>query len=193
MAISVDHATKVITVPQSDLTALGGGVYQLDVEWLRLQLKDFEDSVEGMAMPDTHRRNAQVTLAGTTFAQTFEIINGYTITFTPNSEWRVRCTNANHNIADVMNVNQVSIEIGNSAGLISAGAGASAAEVWQHLLEGSLTAEQMLRIILAALAGTTTGAGTSNEKFKSRDGTIDRIDATYDGSNNRTAVTVNGG
>lgn len=117
MAISVDPATKVITVAQADLTPLGGGVYELDVEWLRTQLKDWEDSEVGMVMPDTHRRNAPVTLAGTTYAQTFEVINGYTITFSPDSAWRVRCTGANHNIADVMNVNQVSIEIGNSAGL----------------------------------------------------------------------------
>lgn len=117
MAISVNYATKVISVPQADLTPLGGGVYGLDVEDFRMWLKDWEDDEGGMAMPDTHRRNAPVTLSGTNYAQTFELINGYTVTF-ENGSYRVRVTGGNHNIADVMNANSVSIEVGNSAGLI---------------------------------------------------------------------------
>jgi hypothetical protein len=130
MAISVDYATKVITVPQADLTLISTGLYELDVEDLRLWLKDWEDSVDGIAMPDTHRRNAPVTLSGTTYAQTFEMINGYTLTFTPNSSWRVRMVGGNHNIGDVMNVNSVSIEIGNSAGLIVNNGASLGSQIW---------------------------------------------------------------
>jgi hypothetical protein len=81
MAISIDYLTKVITVPQSFLTHTTGSLYELDVEAFRLALKDLEDEPEGIAFPDTHRRNAPVTVAGVTYAQTFEIINGYTVTF----------------------------------------------------------------------------------------------------------------
>lgn len=130
MAISVDYATKVITVPQADLTLISTGLYELDVEDLRLWLKDWEDSVDGIAMPDTHRRNAPVTLSGTTYAQTFEMINGYTLTFTPNSSWRVRMVGGNHNVGDVMNVNSVSIEIGNSAGLIVNNGASLGSQIW---------------------------------------------------------------
>jgi len=151
MAISIDPATKVITVPQSDCTETspGSGVYELDVEWFRLALKDWEDSQEGIVFDDTHIRNAPVTLGGVTYAQTFEITNGYTVTFTPNSEWRVKPTSANHNIADVMNVNQVSIEVGNSAGLIEVttgggGDGFTAAD--RALLQKALQLGQFLAL-----------------------------------------------
>lgn len=117
MALSIDWATKVITVPQADLTLISGSLYELDVDAFRLELKDIEDSEEGMAFPDTHRHNTEVTLSGVTYARTFEIINGYTVTF-ENGSYTVRCVGANHNLADVKNVNSVSLIIGNSAGLV---------------------------------------------------------------------------
>lgn len=124
MAISVNCATKVISVPLADLTPISTGIYGLDIEDFRLWLKDWEDSEVGMAMPDTHSRNAPVTLSGATYAQTFEVINGYTVTFESGS-YRVRVSGGNHNIADVMTANSVSIEIGNSAGLIVVETGVS--------------------------------------------------------------------
>lgn len=139
MAISIDCASKVIAVPQADLTYVSPGVYELDAEDFRLWLKDWEDSEVGMSMPDTHARNAPVTLSGVTYAQTFEIINGYTVDFEDTaSPWVVRVVGANHNIGDVKVVDHVSIVIGNSAGLIevntagSSGptAGEIAAAVW---------------------------------------------------------------
>lgn len=117
MALSINWATKVITVPQADLTLISGSLYELDVDAFRLELKDIEDSEEGMAFPDTHRHNTEVTLSGVTYARTFEIINGYTVTF-ENGTYTVRCVGANHNLADVKNVNSVSLIIGNSAGLV---------------------------------------------------------------------------
>lgn len=128
MAISINWATQVITIPQADLTLISGALYELDVDVLRLALKDIEDGDEGIAFPDTHRHNTQVTLSGVTYARTFEIVNGYTITFEDvGTPYTVRCVGANHNIADVKNVNQVSLIIGNSAGLIvvSSGSGLS--------------------------------------------------------------------
>lgn len=117
MALSINWATKVITVPQADLTLISGSLYELDVDAFRLELKDIEDSEVGMSFPDTHRHNTQVTLSGVTYARTFEIINGYTVTF-ENGSYTVRCVGANHNLADVKNVNSVSLIIGNSAGLV---------------------------------------------------------------------------
>jgi hypothetical protein len=119
MPISVDWPSKVISVPQSYLTHLSGSRYQLDTEQFRLDLKDLEDDPLGIAYVDTHRRNAPVTLSGATYAQTLEIINGYTITFEDvGTPYRVSLVGSNNNIADVTNVNQVSIQSNNSAGLI---------------------------------------------------------------------------
>lgn len=134
MAISINWATKVITVPQADLAPVAGTLFELDVDAFRLALKDIEDGEEGMSFPDTHRHNGQVTLSGVTYARSLEIINGFTVTFEDiGSPYRVRCVGANHNIGDVQNLNNVSLVIGNSAGLIvvsgSVGSAPTAAEV----------------------------------------------------------------
>lgn len=148
MAISINWGARVINVPQADLAVIGGGLYELDVDVFRLALKNLEDSEEGMAFPETHRHNTPVTLAGVTYARSVEIVNGYTVTF-EDGPYRVRFAGANHNIGDVCNVNQVSLLIQNSAGLIqvdTGGGGGSApsastvaAAVWAHA-KGAMTA-----------------------------------------------------
>ena len=120
MAITIDWTTKVISVPQADLTLISGTLYELDTDWFRLQLKDIEDG-EGMPFPDTHRHNTEVTVAGTTYARTIEIINGYSVEF-EDGQYSVRLVGSNNNIFDVENgilvQNQVQVIPTNSAGLI---------------------------------------------------------------------------
>jgi len=136
VAISINWETQVITIPQADLTYLSPGLYELDVDVLRLALKDIEDGEEGIAFPDTHRHNTEVTLAGVTYARTFEIINGYTVTFQDTgSPYTVKCIGANHNIGDVKNVNQVSLIVGNSAGLITVASGSGLSVEQSDMLE----------------------------------------------------------
>lgn len=127
MALSIDWATKVITVPQADLTNLGGGVYELDVDAFRLELKAIEDNEDGIVFPDTHRHNTTVTLAGATYARSVELINSYTVEFEDGS-YTVVCVGANHNVGDVKVVNSVSLIIGNSAGLITVTSGSGVTE-----------------------------------------------------------------
>jgi hypothetical protein len=117
MAISVDWGTKIISVPQSYLSSLGGGVYELDTDQFRLDLKALEDDEAGIPFPDTHNHNTEVTVGGVTLARVFEIINGYTVTF-EDGQYAVNLVGTNNNIPDVANVNQVSIRSFNSAGLI---------------------------------------------------------------------------
>lgn len=142
MAITIDWNTKIISVPQSDLTLISPNIYELDVDWFRLQLKTIEDSEEGMVFPDTHEHVQESVLSGVTYARQVKIINGYTVTF-EDGPYTIRCVGANHNLGDVKNVNQVSLIIGNSGGLIvtsssggSSGPTASqiATEVWERLL-----------------------------------------------------------
>lgn len=118
MAVTIDWATRVISIPQADLTHLGGTSYQLDTDWFRLQLKDLEDSEAGIPMPDTHRHNTQVLLGGISYARIIEIINGYTITF-ENGSYTVSLVGSNNNILDVTNLNSVQVASNNSAGLIN--------------------------------------------------------------------------
>lgn len=136
---TITWSTKVIFVPQSFLTSLGGLRYQLDVNAFRNALKDIEDSEAGMAYPDTHRHATAAVLSGVTYARQVEIINGYTVTFeSTGSPYQVECVGANHNILDVKNVNDVSLVVGNSAGLVVGGG------------SGGLTAEQALQLASAA-------------------------------------------
>lgn len=122
--ISINWATRVITVPKAFLTPIGGSVYTLDTDAFRLALKDIEDSVEGMAFPVTHRHNTAATLGGVTYARLIEIINGYTVTFEDDfSHYAVSLIGSNNNIADVANVNHVSIRTNNAAGLIEVATG----------------------------------------------------------------------
>ena len=119
MAISIDWGTKVISIPRNDLTLLQAApteIRQLTIDSFRLELKDLEDSEDGMTFVDTHRSNAPVTVGGVILARVVEIINGFTVTF-EDGQYAVNLAGANSNIADVTNVNQVSVRSANSAGL----------------------------------------------------------------------------
>jgi hypothetical protein len=60
-----------------------------------------------------------------------------------------------------------------------------ASAVWAQALEG-LTAEDMMRIMLAALAGKRQGLGTSTEQYMAQDGVTPRITMTADTAGNGT-------
>lgn len=124
MAISIDWGTKVITVTQTDtdiLTLVSGTLYEMDTLAFQTELKDLEDSEEGMAFPDTHRQALENTISGVTYVRAINIINGYSITFSPNSQWTVLMDGASNNNfhdvgAGVLNQNQVQVIPQNSAG-----------------------------------------------------------------------------
>ena len=121
MALSIDYSTKVITVPKADLTliqAVPTEIRQLDLDSFRLELRDIEDSQEGIPQLVTHTHNTEVTVGGVTLARVISMINGYTVTF-EDGTYAVNLVGANSNIGDVVNVNQVSIRSANSAGLVS--------------------------------------------------------------------------
>jgi hypothetical protein len=118
MAISIDWGTKVITIPQSFLTFVSGTTYTLNLDDLRLALKDLEDDFAGMPYLDTHRHVAPIALSGVTYSRFVEIINGYTVTF-EEGMYQVNLSGANNNIVDVLNRNSVSVVANNSSGLIS--------------------------------------------------------------------------
>lgn len=118
MALSIDWGARIINVPQADLTLVSPGVYSLDVNAFRLELRDLEDSEAGMAFPFTHNHNTEVTVGGVTLARVVEIVNGYTVEF-EDGQYAVELQGANNNIPDVAVVNQVSIRSFNSAGLVN--------------------------------------------------------------------------
>lgn len=143
MAISINWSTKIITIPQSYLTLVSGSVYELDTDQFRLDLKSLEDDEVGIPHLDTHRHNTEVVLGGVTYSRFIEIINGYTITF-EDGMYAVNLVGSNNNIADVANVNQVSIRSQNSAGLITVSSGSGLSTDEHNRLFKALTKSQFL-------------------------------------------------
>lgn len=138
MAMTVDWPNKIISVPQSDLTLVSGTLYEMDTEtYFRDALMALADDEAGMPWPVPYQHNTEVTVAGTTFARTIEIINGYTVQFTPDSQWSVRLTGSNNNIFDIQNgiltQNQVQVIPGNSAGLQTVNTGGTLAPTQQQI------------------------------------------------------------
>ena len=61
--------------------------------------------------------------------------------------------------------------------------------MWAEVLEGTLTAADMQRIKLAALAGKRQGLGTATEEYLAQDGVTPRITfAPTDAAGNGTPV-----
>lgn len=150
MTISIDPATHVITIPQADLTPLGGSSYQLDTNDFRIALKDWEDSEAGIYQPQTHNHATAVTLGGIQYARTLEILAPYTITFqSVASPYKVFLSGSNNNILDVTNLNDVSVAPNNSAGLINI------VEVQQAAFEGQVSIDAV-----SGEAGTAYPKGT---------------------------------
>lgn len=133
MAISVDYTTYEITIGKVDgeagmtQTSVTPDIWQLDLNAFRVALKDWEDSQDGLPMPDTHRHNTEVSLGGLTFARVIEVLAPYTFTF-QDGQYAVNFLGANTNLADRVNVNQVSVRPNNSAGLIVVTSGSGITE-----------------------------------------------------------------
>lgn len=123
MALSVDYLTKVISVPQADLTFVSGTIYKMDTEgYFRAQLMDLWDDEDRIWLDDAFKHNTEVSVAGVTYARVIEMFNGFSVEFIPNSQWTVILEGSNNNIFDVLNgilvQNQVQVIPTNSAGLI---------------------------------------------------------------------------
>jgi hypothetical protein len=124
VAISIEWGTKVITVTQTDtdiLTQVSGTLYEMDTLAFQRELKDLEDDEEGMPFPDTHEQALENTISGVTYVRAINIINGYSLTFSPNSQWTVLMDGASNNnfhdiAAGILNQNQVQVIPQNSAG-----------------------------------------------------------------------------
>jgi hypothetical protein len=143
----VDWTNKIIHVPKEYMTLIQSTpttIYEVDVNNnMRLDLKTLEYEFDGMTFIDTHSHNVPVTVGGVTLADVFQIINGYTVTF-EDGQYAVNTFGANHNVGDVTNVNQVSVRVSNSAGLVTS-AGIEALEY-----QNRVTIDQTL---------TTSGTG----------------------------------
>lgn len=139
MAIAVDWPTKTFTVPQADLTLVTGSLYEMNTEtYFRAGINEIMASEEGIVFDDAIDHNTEYTVVGVTYARKIEMINGYSLTFSPNSQWTARLAGSNNNLFDVENgvldQNQVQVIAQNSAGLVVVNTGSSTAPLWPHVV-----------------------------------------------------------
>lgn len=92
-------------------------VRQLNVDDFRMDLNALQASEDGIWADTTHIHYAPVNVAGVDLAMVIQIINDYTVTF-ENGAYAVNIVGGNSNIADVVNINNVSVRTANSAGLM---------------------------------------------------------------------------
>jgi hypothetical protein len=64
------------------------------------------------------------------------------------------------------------------------------ADILAGVVEGSITLQQTLRVVLAFVAGKASGGGTAAPSFRDQADTKNRIALTVDESGNRSAVTL---
>jgi hypothetical protein len=186
MAITVNPLTFVINVPKADLTLVSGTLYKLDTNAFRLALKSWEDEGNGLnggiTFLKTHTHNTQVTIAGTTYARTIEILAPYSVTF-EDGAYSVRLEGSNNNIFDIqngiLNQNQVQVIPTNSAGLIVVTSGSGITEqdkldiadrVWDEVLTGAThdvntSAGKRLRQLGDVVDGAVNDASASTTVF----------------------------
>lgn len=186
----------------------GYEVRSYDEYALMRELANYLDSEAGATLPQAFTHNTSVTISGVVYARALVILAPYTVTFEA-GQYQVKLVGGtNNNLLDVLNPNNVSVIPANSAGLqtvnTAGGGGATAAEIWSYgtrtlttafpdvptaeenaaaaiaaLIEGGLTVRDVLRLVLAVTAGDATGLEGATMKFKSLDGTKDRVEATY--------------
>lgn len=196
MAIIFDPAAKRIILDSASVTATE--LYSRSADWLALS-----DNAKYGAV---FRQVGGDDLGGGLSIPPYFFLQG---------AWRVRPMEANHDLTITGNlfvdgggvpvvrtVGTYQVNVNYTVpvaaqGISTSGGSAPTVEqisaaVWQRILENGMSAEAMQRVVLAALVGQTAGIGSTTEIYKAQDGATPRITANFDGSNNRTSVTLNG-
>lgn len=78
----------------------------------------------------------------------------------------------------------------NSAGTTVDDSGLIANSIWGSIVEGARTARGVMRVMLAALTGKTTGIGTASETYRDEADGKPRISVDFDANGNRIDVTL---
>lgn len=115
--LTVDWPTKVITIPQANLTLVSGSRYTYSVEQFFTDLLETFATEEAMVFEISYENSPPVNVGSIQLARVLQAINNYTWTF-EDGEYSVELTAGNTNVFDVINKNNVNVFSANSAGLI---------------------------------------------------------------------------
>lgn len=195
MALTLNPATREITIPQADLTFVSGDTYDLDTDQFRKDVMDLLASEAYIWLPDAYRHNGEVTIVGTTFARTLEFINGFNITF-ENLVYSVRLQGSNNNIFDVDNgilnpSGNVTVISNNSAGLIAGSLAQADVDLFfGNVMEDGETFEQSQRLQRAAAAGKINQNASGVYQIRDKADTKDRIEGNDAANGGRTITST---
>ena len=131
MTYSINWVSKVITIPQSDLTFSNGNNYLLSLVDVHNEIRRLEWAfIDGLWAEQIAKFYETVTLSGVPKSPSLEIINSYTLNFT-GSNYNVILTDYDNNLVDVyIPSNGISILGNNSVGrqTINSGSGLDATQ-----------------------------------------------------------------
>ena len=177
MAYTVNWATKVITIPLTDLMLISGVNYSLDVDYAHDEIRRLEwEFTDGLwAEHAIEYINSQI-LSGLIYSPIVKMVNGYTWVVAA-SNINISLIGSNTNFLDTYTPgNGISVLANNSAGKILSGSGLDASQSTQlrelHANEGLEVGNPM----------TVTPANRSTD-----DATID-LDLTGDGVSSTTVT-----
>jgi len=191
MPYSVNHATRIVTVPRDamPLTQSSPEVRGLDLADFHANIRLLEDSEEGIVFQTESRftgnsgivaRTPGRTFGGVPLPQIVELINSYFVVF-EDGPYAVTVSGGNSNLFTRTIKNQVSVAVANSAGLVNG-------DITEQIVEGDETVRDTLRLIRAALVGKASGAATNEMRFRDKADTKDRIVAAVDEFGNRSGI-----
>lgn len=137
-AIFVDWGKSEVFVPKVAMTIVQttpSFIYELNVNTFRLAIRSLEDNVEGMPYLKAVDYVAPKTVGGVELARVVELLPPYTLTF-EDGQYGVNLIGGNSNLADRLNLNQVSVRAANSAGLVQT------SEIEYSSYQGGVTLDQ---------------------------------------------------
>lgn len=202
MAITFDYTTQLISVPQAESAPLL-------IQTLLNAIRAEEASERGITYSATCTATGKDSLGGAVAVGiTLSLLWAWEVSFAAGA---YQATIDGGNLANALNrINntgnpQVLVNASAAATVVATGgsaltsdehaqlmalpaASANAVAVWTKVLEGALTAEQLQRLLLSALSGKVSGAGSGTESFRDLADTKDRLIVTVDANGNRTSV-----
>lgn len=203
MSLSFNYSTKRISVPEAE-------AQPLLVQALINEIREEEASERGIVEPQIADATGKAALGGAVATGiTVALRDAWVLEFEAGA---YQATVTGGNLADALDrvhntgSPQVLMLASAASTLIETGVSGLTAEessqlaaiggvpaaVLQRVVEGGLTLEALLRVILAATAGKTGGAGSGQERFYGADGTTPRVTTTFDSQGNRSTVVLDG-
>lgn len=204
LTIDPEVSPRLITIAAPDTTI----TVQEIVNWCR----EWEMTIDGMVYDRLINANGKQSLSGVKSVGITAVFQNTKIEFEARSgPSYAECYITDGNLLAIDDVGAsmaplnptayvfATVELDTSAAIVETGvSGLTPTESTQltdihnelDTIEGTYSHSEVMKLLLAALSGKLTGAGTTNVKIYSEDGSTVRIDATVDQYGNRSSRTL---